>query len=199
MELYGPWQTRAWAPPAAQNGIVPRNDHGNVEVPPFAAAVPVGTVYIDLPRAAAVAAQLEVDAAPALVGFEPGRQGGMVPKIRGVVVCAEHADAVREAAQAAEQARQEKQRQKRCAAVPWPRPSQPVPAPLHSCHGTLQTTGVAGCACVHTSICRFIAVQLHCTAVLLRGVPARVPALPPLTDTYPLQPLYDEAGLTTCA
>eukprot|EP00892_Ulva_mutabilis_P007435 jgi/Ulvmu1/5063/UM021_0080.1 len=115
VELYGPWQTRAWAPPAAQNGIVPRNDHGNVEVPPFAAAVPEGTVYIDLPRAAAAAAALEVDAAPALVGFEQGRQGGMLPKIRGVVVCIEHADAVRDAAQAAEEARLEKLRQKRLA------------------------------------------------------------------------------------
>lgn len=114
MELYGPWQTRPWAPPAACDGIVPRNERGNVEVPPFAAALPEGTVHIDLPRAAAVAAKLEIDAAPALIGFEAGRQGGMVPKIRGVVVCTEHAETVREAAQAAEEARLEKLRQKRC-------------------------------------------------------------------------------------
>lgn len=113
-ELYGPWQTRPWAPPPACNGIVPRNDRGNIEVPPFAAELPQGTVHIDLPRAAAVAAQLEVDAAPALIGFEAGRQGGMVPKFLGVVVCTEHAAAVREAAQAAEEARLEKLRQKRC-------------------------------------------------------------------------------------
>lgn len=114
VELYGPWQTRPWAPPAAADGVVPRNDRGNVEAPPFAAALPAGTVHIDLRSAAAAAAQLEVDAAPALVGFEAGRQGGMVPKIRGVVVCAEHADAVLEVAQAAENARLEKLRQKRC-------------------------------------------------------------------------------------
>lgn len=118
VHLYGPWQTRPWVPPAAQNGIVPRNERGNVEAPPFSTVLPEGTVHIDLPRAAAAAAQLEVDAAPALVGFEAGRQGGMVPKIRGVVVCTECADAVRQAALAAEEARVEKLRQKRCASSP---------------------------------------------------------------------------------
>lgn len=42
--LYGIWQTKPWVPPAAAGGKVPRNERGNVEVPPFAAALPTGTV-----------------------------------------------------------------------------------------------------------------------------------------------------------
>ena len=38
--LYGRWQTRAWAAPVATGGIVPKNERGNVHVPPFAPALP---------------------------------------------------------------------------------------------------------------------------------------------------------------
>ena len=47
--FYGEWQTRGWKPQAAANGKVPRNDRGNVEVPPFASALPEGTVSSLLP------------------------------------------------------------------------------------------------------------------------------------------------------
>ena len=112
-ELFGLWQTEPWTPPAAQNGIVPKNERGNVEVPPFAKALPGGTVHIDAPRVFAACRRLEVDFAPALVGFEPGR-GGMLPKIQGVVVCAEVADAVRASAREDEEARAAKALAKRC-------------------------------------------------------------------------------------
>ncbi len=39
-KLYGKWQTQEWIPPAAENGVVPKNDKGNVLAPPFAAALP---------------------------------------------------------------------------------------------------------------------------------------------------------------
>lgn len=84
--LYGVWQTDPWTAPRAEGGRVPRNERGNVECPPLVAALPGGTVHLVLPAAAAVARTLEIDVAPALVGFE--MQGGrMVPKIEGVVVC----------------------------------------------------------------------------------------------------------------
>jgi xeroderma pigmentosum group C-complementing protein len=41
-ELYGLWQTEEWEPPPAVDGKVPRNEHGNVEVPPFANSLPRG-------------------------------------------------------------------------------------------------------------------------------------------------------------
>ena len=40
--LYGEWQTAAWAPPAARGGVVPKNERGNVNVPPYAQALPAG-------------------------------------------------------------------------------------------------------------------------------------------------------------
>lgn len=40
--LYGEWQTVAWAPPAAKDGQVPKNERGNVNVPPYALALPAG-------------------------------------------------------------------------------------------------------------------------------------------------------------
>jgi xeroderma pigmentosum group C-complementing protein len=84
--MFGEWQTEEWTPPAAQNGRVPRNEHGNVEVPPFAKALPVGTVHLRMAGVVAVVRQLGIDFAPALVGFE--MQGGrMLPKLDGVVVC----------------------------------------------------------------------------------------------------------------
>lgn len=43
-QLYGLWQTEPWEPPPAVDGKVPRNEHGNVEVPPFALQLPKGNV-----------------------------------------------------------------------------------------------------------------------------------------------------------
>ena len=130
-ELFGLWQTEAWAPPAAENGIVPKNERGNVEVPPFAKCLPGGTVHVNVPRAFAACRRLEVDFAPALIGFEPGR-GGMLPKIEGVVVCAEVADAVRASALEDEEARTAKARAKRCAPC---RPMWHACAVLQFAHG----------------------------------------------------------------
>lgn len=113
-EVYGIWQTQPWAPPTAKNGIVPRNDYGNVEVPPLTSILPLGTVHIEIPQAAAAAAQLEVDAAPALVGFEAGRQGKMVAQFRGVVVCIDYEEAVREAANAILDAQRQQAQERRC-------------------------------------------------------------------------------------
>lgn len=38
--LYGLWQTQGWQAPVATDGVVPKNERGNVQVPPFAAALP---------------------------------------------------------------------------------------------------------------------------------------------------------------
>lgn len=46
--LYGLWQTEPWSPPPAVGGIVPRNEHGNVEVPPLTCALPAGK-YTSMP------------------------------------------------------------------------------------------------------------------------------------------------------
>jgi xeroderma pigmentosum group C-complementing protein len=116
-ELYGEWQTEPWVPPAAENGVVPKNERGNVEVPPLAQALPAGTTHLDFPRVFHACRRLGVDFAPALVGFEPAR-GGMLPKFAGVVVCDEFADAVTQSAAEEQAALEAKARQKRCAQCP---------------------------------------------------------------------------------
>lgn len=46
LELFGEWQTTEYIPPEAKDGIVPRNEYGNVDL--FKKSMlPKGTVYID--------------------------------------------------------------------------------------------------------------------------------------------------------
>jgi hypothetical protein len=40
-KLYGHWQTVEWIPPQAKDGIVPKNERGNVLCPPLAHALPL--------------------------------------------------------------------------------------------------------------------------------------------------------------
>ena len=66
--------------------ILPRNEHGNIEIPEGAAVfVPLGCQHITNDCAAAAASKLGLQAVPAMVGFE-SRQGRQIPKISGVVV-----------------------------------------------------------------------------------------------------------------
>lgn len=45
LEIFGPWQVGPYEPPVAENGIVPRNAYGNVEL--FKECMlPIGTVHI---------------------------------------------------------------------------------------------------------------------------------------------------------
>lgn len=113
--FFGEWQTREWAPPAASGGKVPKNDRGNVEVPPLAAVLPAGTVHIQLPQVAGACRRLGIDYAPALLGFDI-RGGRSVPNIDGVVVCVEHEAAVRAACAEDMRQRAERAKQKRLAA-----------------------------------------------------------------------------------
>ena len=116
VRLYGEWQTEAWEPPAVgPDGKVPKSEFGNVELW-TERHLPRGAVHLREPDAAAAARELKVDFAPALVGFER-RDGHQVPKLDGVVVAADKAELVREAAIALAQQRAEKQAQKREARV----------------------------------------------------------------------------------
>lgn len=110
--FYGYWQTEEWTPPAAKDGKVPKNERGNVEVPPFAAALPIGTVHIQLPNVLSICRKLGIDFAPALVGFEV-RGGRSVPVVDGVVICVEHEVALRKAYEEDVTEKAEKARSKR--------------------------------------------------------------------------------------
>ena len=105
--LFGAWQTEAWKPEVAKDGKVPKNEYGNVLCPPFVPSVPEGTVHLRLPRLGAICKRLEIDFAPAMLGFE--RQSGRVyPVIEGVVVCREYEALILDAFAAAEAVRHEK-------------------------------------------------------------------------------------------
>jgi len=46
LELFGEWQTTEYVPPEAKDGIVPRNEYGNVDL--FKKCMlPKGTVHIN--------------------------------------------------------------------------------------------------------------------------------------------------------
>ncbi|XP_047989281.1 DNA repair protein complementing XP-C cells homolog [Leguminivora glycinivorella] len=95
LETFGSWQVEDFEPPAAENGVVPRNAYGNVEL--FKACMlPKGTVHIKLPGLNKVANKLNIDCAPALTGFD-GNRGWPRPLYDGFVVCQEFEEIITQA------------------------------------------------------------------------------------------------------
>ncbi|KAL5810062.1 hypothetical protein ACOSQ3_026758 [Xanthoceras sorbifolium] len=119
IELYGKWQLEPLCLPHAVNGIVPRNERGQVDVW-SEKCLPPGTVHIRLPRVFFVAKRLEIDYAPAMVGFE-FRNGRSTPVFDGIVVCTEFKDIILEAYAEEEERRQaeEKKRKEAQAISRW--------------------------------------------------------------------------------
>ncbi|KAJ3648239.1 hypothetical protein Zmor_020057 [Zophobas morio] len=90
LEIFGPWQTQDYEPPTAENGVVPRNAFGNVEL--FKPCMlPKNTVHLKLPGLNKVARKLNIDCAPALTGFD-FHGGWNHPTYDGFIVCEEFAD-----------------------------------------------------------------------------------------------------------
>ncbi|KAK4765906.1 hypothetical protein SAY87_007548 [Trapa incisa] len=110
IELFGKWQLEPLSLLHAVNGIVPKNDRGQVDVW-SEKCLPHGTVHLKLPRIFALAKKLEIDYAPAMVGFE-FRNGRSVPVYDGIVVCSEFKDILLEA-YAEEKGRKETEERKR--------------------------------------------------------------------------------------
>lgn len=92
LEIFGFWQTEAYKPPVAENGIVPRNPYGNVELfkPEM---LPIGTRHIRLPALNKTCKKMKVDCAQAVIGFD-FHSGSSHPTFDGFVVCEEFADEV---------------------------------------------------------------------------------------------------------
>lgn len=87
--LYGPWQIEKFDPPAAVNGIVPKNDHGNVYLFQMS-MLPKNTEYICLPNFNKILIKNNKDFAPAMIGWD-FHGGSSHPVIGGFVVCKEDA------------------------------------------------------------------------------------------------------------
>ncbi|KAL4130111.1 hypothetical protein PRIC2_006117 [Phytophthora ramorum] len=88
LALFGLWQTAEFEPPPMVDGLVPKNQYGNIEIW-SPAHVPRGAVHIRLPRMDAIAESLGIDFAPAVVGFEV-RNGRTMPKVSGIVAATSH-------------------------------------------------------------------------------------------------------------
>ncbi|KAH8277666.1 hypothetical protein KR018_003295 [Drosophila ironensis] len=92
LEIFGYWQTQDYEPPTAENGIVPRNAYGNVEL--FKACMlPKKTVHLRLPGLMRVCKKLNIDCANAVIGFD-FHQGACHPMYDGFVVCEEFGEVV---------------------------------------------------------------------------------------------------------
>ncbi|KAF5292356.1 hypothetical protein FQA39_LY03390 [Lamprigera yunnana] len=87
LQIFGSWQIEDYVPPTAENGIVPKSAYGSVEL--FKPCMlPKGTVHLKLPGLNKIARKLNIDSAPALVGFD-FHSGWNHPIYDGYVVCKE--------------------------------------------------------------------------------------------------------------
>lgn len=110
ISLFGKWQTEPLCLPPAVNGIVPKNERGQVDVW-SEKCLPPGTIHLRLPRLVPVVKRLGINFAPAMVGFE-FRNGRTVPVYEGLVVCTEFRYAILEAYAEEEQRREEEEKKK---------------------------------------------------------------------------------------
>lgn len=110
MELYGKWQMEPLCLPHAVNGIVPKNERGQVDVW-SEKCLPPGTVHLRFPRIFSIAKRFGIDYAPAMVGFEY-KSGRATPVFEGIVVCTEFKDAILEAYAEEREMREEEERKR---------------------------------------------------------------------------------------
>jgi xeroderma pigmentosum group C-complementing protein len=109
--LYSFEQTEWIIPPPIQNGIIPKNEYGNIDL--FVEHMcPRGAVHVPFRGAMRVCKRLQIDFAEAVVDFEFGHRMA-VPVIQGVVIAEENHDMVMEELQKDEAERTRKEDEKR--------------------------------------------------------------------------------------
>ncbi|KAI0482212.1 Rad4-domain-containing protein [Xylariaceae sp. FL0804] len=119
--LYSHEQTDWIIPPPIENGVIPKNEYGNIDM--FAEHMcPEGAVHVPFRGGVRVCKRLEIDYAEAVVGFEFGHRMA-VPVIQGVVIAAEnHERMVAELEKdEAERARKEDEKRRKAALGSWRR------------------------------------------------------------------------------
>ncbi|CCC11731.1 hypothetical protein SMACR_04713 [Sordaria macrospora] len=117
--LYSFDQTDWIIPPPIENGVIPKNEYGNIDL--FAEHMcPEGAVHIPYRGAMRVCKRLGIDYAEAVVDFEFGHRMA-VPVIQGVVVAEEHHDQVMEelAKDEVEKKRKEDEKRRKAALGMW--------------------------------------------------------------------------------
>ncbi|KAG6165316.1 hypothetical protein E4U11_000530 [Claviceps purpurea] len=119
--LYSYEQTDWIIPPPIENGVIPKNEYGNIDL--FAEHMcPQGAVYIPFRGVVKVCKRLQIDYAEAVVGFEFGHRMA-VPVIQGVVIAEEHHDEVMVELDKdeAERTRKEDEKRRKAARGKWRR------------------------------------------------------------------------------
>jgi xeroderma pigmentosum group C-complementing protein len=117
--LYSLEQTDWIIPDPIQNGVIPKNEYGNIDM--FAEHMcPEGAIHLPYRGAVRVCKRLGIDFAEAVVGFEFGHRMA-VPVIQGVVVAEEHQEQVLEEVQKdeAEKARKEDEKRRKASLNMW--------------------------------------------------------------------------------
>ncbi|KAK1849786.1 rad4 family protein [Colletotrichum chrysophilum] len=117
--LYSLEQTDWIIPPPIKDGIIPKNDYGNIDL--FAEHMcPEGAVHVPFRGAVKVCKRLGIDYAEAVVDFEFGNRMA-VPVIQGVVIAEEYHDQVMEEIRKdeAERARKEDEKRRKEALRLW--------------------------------------------------------------------------------
>ncbi|KAI1779681.1 Rad4-domain-containing protein [Hypoxylon cercidicola] len=117
--LYSFEQTDWIIPPPIENGVIPKNEYGNIDM--FAEHMcPEGAVHVPYRGVVRVCKRLEVDYAEAVVGFEFGHRMA-VPVIQGVVVAVENYERVMEELEKdeAERARKENEKRRKEVLTTW--------------------------------------------------------------------------------
>ncbi|TNN64691.1 DNA repair protein complementing XP-C cells [Liparis tanakae] len=111
LALFGEWQTEEYQPPIAVDGKVPRNDYGNVYL--FKPCMlPVGCIHLMLPNLHRVAKKLNMDAAPAVLGFD-FHAGYSHAVTDGYIVCEEHEEILRAAWLEDQEIQKQKEKEKK--------------------------------------------------------------------------------------
>ncbi|KAI1468858.1 Rad4-domain-containing protein [Daldinia caldariorum] len=109
--LYSFDQTDWIIPPPIQNGVIPKNEYGNIDM--FAEHMcPEGAIHVPYRGVVRVCKRLGVDYAEAVVGFEFGHRMA-VPVIQGVVIAEENYERVMEQLEKDEAERARKENEKR--------------------------------------------------------------------------------------
>lgn len=104
MSLYAVHQTKPFVPPPVEDGRVPRNAFGNLDVY-VPSMIPPGGAHVRAREAVHVAKILRIDYADAVTGFTfKGQRGTAVTQ--GVIVAREYADAMEETVKALRYARE---------------------------------------------------------------------------------------------
>ncbi|KAJ3530254.1 hypothetical protein NM208_g9406 [Fusarium decemcellulare] len=119
--LYSYEQTVWIIPPPIKDGVIPKNEYGNIDL--FAEHMcPQGAVHVPYRGAMRVCKRVQIDYAEAVVDFEFGHRMA-VPVIQGVVIAQENYDMVMEELEKdeAERVRKEDEKRRKAALAQWRR------------------------------------------------------------------------------